>query len=171
MSIEDFKQNVREDVKNALTSAGQHVRSYNTRMFNTRHTTRHGRRKALTPLEQLIMDFVWAHPECTAEVCREGVAGQRALKDSTIRTILRNLEEKGYVSHEVDGRTFVYRAVDTPRNVAVQAAQQLIDRFCGGSVEEFLVGLVDNQVLEPKQLRRLAEKIAARKEHAKEKKP
>jgi predicted transcriptional regulator len=106
---------------------------------------------------------VWAHPGCTAEVCREGVAGERALKDSTIRTILRNLEEKGYATHTVDGRTFVYRAADTKRNVAVEAAQQLIERFCGGSVEEFLVGLVDNQVLEPKQLRRLAEKIASRK--------
>ena len=42
--------------------------------------------------------------------------------------------------------------------------QQLIDRFCGGSVEELLVGLVDNQLLEPKQLQRLAEKIASRKE-------
>ncbi|SPE38070.1 Transcriptional repressor, CopY family [Candidatus Sulfopaludibacter sp. SbA3] len=122
------------------------------------------RRKALTPLEQLIMDYVWAHPGCTAEMCREGVASQRTLKDSTIRTILRNLEEKGYVSHEVNGRTFVYRAVDTARNVAVQAAQQLIDRFCGGSVEELLVGLVDSQVLEPKQLQQLAEKIASRKE-------
>jgi len=121
------------------------------------------RRKTLTPLEQTIMDYVWAHPGCTAETCREGVAGERALKDSTIRTILRNLEEKGNVGHEVDGRTFVYRAVDTKRNVAVQAAQQLIDRFCGGSVEELLVGLVDNQVLEPKQLQKLAEKIAARK--------
>ena len=44
----------------------------------------------------------------------------------------------------------------------MQAARQLIDRFCGGSVEEFLVGLVDNQVLEPGQLQRLAEKIALR---------
>src|SRR5580693_6771607 len=122
------------------------------------------RRKALTPLEQLIMDYVWAHPGCTAEMCREGVTPQRALKDSTIRTILRNLEEKGYVTHDVDGRTFVYCAVDTPRNVAVQAAQQLIDRFCGGSVEELLVGLVDNQVLTKKQLQRLAAKIASRKE-------
>jgi BlaI family penicillinase repressor len=122
------------------------------------------RRKAITPLEQLIMDYVWAHPRCTAEMCREGVASQRTLKDSTIRTILRNLEEKSYVTHDVDGRTFVYRAVDTPRNVAVQAAQQLIDRFCGGSVEELLVGLVDNQMLKPKQLQQLAEKIAARKE-------
>src|SRR5580704_5403315 len=113
------------------------------------------RRKTLTPLEQFLMDYVWAHPDCTAETCREGVASQRALKDSTIRTVLRSLEEKGYVSHQVAGRTFVYRAADTRRNVAVEAAQQLIDRFCGGSVEDFLVGLVDKQVLQPKKLQRL----------------
>jgi predicted transcriptional regulator len=127
-------------------------------MFNIRG------RKAPTPLEQFLMDYVWAHPNCTAEMCREGLASQRSLKDSTIRTILRKLEEKGYATHEVDGRTFVYRAVDTKRNVAVQAAKQLIDRFCDGSVEELLVGLVDNQLLEPKQLQRLAEKIASRRE-------
>ena len=118
----------------------------------------------LTPLEQFIMEYVWTHPGCTAEMCREGVAKQRALKDSTIRTVLRKLEEKGYASHKVEGRTFVYRAVDTRRNVAVQAAQQLIERFCDGSVEDLLVGMVDNQLLQPKQLRQLAEKIASRKE-------
>jgi predicted transcriptional regulator len=110
------------------------------------------------------MDYVWSHPNCTAESCREGVERERTLKDSTVRTVLRSLEEKGYVTHAVEGRTFIYRAVDTPRNVAVQAASQLIERFCGGSVEEFLVGLVDNQVLEPKQLQRLADEIASRKE-------
>lgn len=110
------------------------------------------------------MDYVWGHPHCTAETCREGVAGERALNYSTIRTVLRNLEEKGYVTHTVEGRTFVYRPVDTKRNVAVEGAVQLIERFCGGSVEELLVGLVDNQVLKPKQLQQLATKIAARKE-------
>jgi predicted transcriptional regulator len=110
------------------------------------------------------MDYVWEHPGGTAEGCRIGLGPQRALKDSTIRTVLRNLEEKGYVTHDVEGRTFLYRAVETPRNVAVEAAQRLIDQFCGGSVEDFLVGLVDNQVLEPRQLRRLAEKIALRKQ-------
>ena len=143
-----------------LTRPSDSVIVYNVRMFNTNRN----RQKPLTPLEQFIMDYVWAHPDCTAETCREGVASRRALKDSTIRTILRKLEEKGYVTHEVDGRTFVYRAVNSKRNVAVQTAQQLIDRFCGGSVEELLVGLVDNQLLEPKQLQRLAEKITSRKE-------
>lgn len=122
------------------------------------------RRKPPTPLEQLLLDYVWAHPDSTAEMCREGLAGERKLKDSTVRTILRKLEEKGYLTHKTEGRTFVFRAVDSRRNVAVQAVQQLIDRFCDGSVEELLVGLVDNQVLQPNQLRRLAEKIASRKE-------
>ena len=107
------------------------------------------------------MEYVWSYPGCTAETCREGIASQRALKDSTIRTILRKLEEKGYVTHKVEGRTFVYQPADSKRNVAVHAVQQLIDRFCGGSVEDLLVGMVDNQVLQPKQLRRLADKIAA----------
>ncbi|MBZ5621136.1 MAG: BlaI/MecI/CopY family transcriptional regulator [Acidobacteriia bacterium] len=129
-------------------------------MFNTFKD----RRPALTPLEQLVMDFVWSHPNCTAESCREGLAGQRALKDSTIRTILRHLEEKGYLTHFIDGRTYVYKASATPRNVAAQAVAQLVDRFCGGSVEELIVGLVDSQVLEAKQLLRLAARIAARKE-------
>jgi BlaI family transcriptional regulator, penicillinase repressor len=123
-----------------------------------------GRRKPPTPLEQILLDYVWSHAECTAETCREGLAPQRKLKDSTVRTILRKLEEKGYVTHRVEGRTFFYRAADTRRNVAVDAAKQLIDRFCGGSVEELLVGLVDNQVLAPKQLQQLAEKIASRRE-------
>jgi len=150
------RQNSRAD-SGGLTAGGDSVIHHNTIMFNIR-------RKNLSPLEQLIIEYVWAHPDCTAEACREGVAGQRALKDSTIRTILRNLEAKGYVTHKVEGRTFIYRAVDTKRNVAVQAAQQIIERFCGGSVEELLVGLVDNQVLEPKQLQRLAAKIASRRE-------
>jgi BlaI family penicillinase repressor len=140
-----------------LTSPASNVIFSNARMLNIR-------RKALTPLEQLIMDYVWSHPRCTAEACREGTSSQRPLKDSTIRTILRNLEEKGYVAHDIDGRTFVYRPADTKRNVAAQAALQLIDRFCGGSVEELLVGLVDNQVLTRKRLQQLAEKIASHKE-------
>ena len=121
-------------------------------------------RRTPSQLEQFVLEFVWAHPDCTAEECRGGLAGERALKDSTIRTILRNLEAKGHVTHTMARRAFVYRAVHTKRSWAAMVAQQVIDRFCGGSVEELLIGLVDNQVLQPKQLHRLAEKIAARKE-------
>lgn len=121
-------------------------------------------RKRLSPLEQSFMDFVWTHPDSTAETCREGAPAQRHLKESTVRTILKNLEKKGYVTHEIRGRTYFYRAVDSKRSVAMEAARQLIDRFCGGSVRELLIGMVDNQMIRPADLRQLAEEIASHKE-------
>lgn len=110
------------------------------------------------------MDCVWSLESCTAETCRETLGPTRPLKDSTIRTILRRLEEKGYVTHSVEGRTYVFRPTQPRRNVAVRAVQQIIDRFCGGSVEQLLVGMVENDVLGPKELKRLERQLARRRE-------
>ena len=119
--------------------------------------------KNLSALEQLIMDFLWERGPSTAEVCREGMADRHPLKDSTIRTLLRRLEAKGYLRHEVDGRTFLYRPLERPQKVAAHAVKQIIDRLCGGSVEELLVGMVDHEVLDRKELQHLAQKIASKK--------
>ena len=130
--------------------------------------TRQARLKNLGEVEQVVMDYIWLHGPVTAEQCREALASSRPMKDSTIRTILRRLEEKGYVSHEVEGRTFIYRASAARQNVAVRAVKGIIDRFCGGSAEELVLGMVDNEVLDRKQLERLARRIA---ENESKKKP
>lgn len=122
--------------------------------------TRHIRLKNLGEVEQAVMDHIWSEGSVTAEACREALASSRPMKDSTIRTVLRRLEEKGYLTHDVEGRTFVYRAADARQNVAVRAVRNIIDRFCGGSAEQLLLGMVDNAVLDRKQLERLAQKIA-----------
>jgi BlaI family penicillinase repressor len=106
------------------------------------------------------MECVWTRGPITAESCREALASTRPMKDSTIRTVLRRLEEKGFVTHEIDGRTFIYRASHARQSVAVRAVKGIIDRFCGGSAEELVLGMVDNAVLDRKQLERLARKIA-----------
>ena len=124
--------------------------------------TRQVRLKHLGEVEQTVMDYIWAHGPCTAEACREALALSRPMKDSTIRTVLRRLEEKGYATHAIEGRTFVYKASDARQNVAVRAVKGIIDRFCGGSAEELVLGMVDNAVLDRKQLERLARKIADR---------
>jgi BlaI family transcriptional regulator, penicillinase repressor len=108
------------------------------------------------------MDYIWTHGASTAESCREGLASSRPMKDSTIRTVLRRLEEKGYLTHRVEGRTFIYAASDARQNVAVRAVKSIIDRFCGGSAEQLVLGMVDNAVLDRKQLERLARRIADR---------
>jgi BlaI family transcriptional regulator, penicillinase repressor len=120
------------------------------------------RLKNLGQVEQSVMDYLWSHGPSTAEACREALASSRPMKDSTIRTVLRRLEEKGYLTHQVEGRTFIYRAADRRQNVAARAVKNIIDRFCGGSAEELVLGMVDNEVLDHKQLERLARKIAER---------
>ena len=120
-------------------------------------------RKPLSNLEHLVMDAVWERKTATAEDVRLALAERHPMKESTVRTILKRLEEKGYIDHSVDGRTNVYRGIDGPQNVAAKAVRQIIDRFCGGSVEALLVGMVNNDVVDESELQRLAQRIARRK--------
>jgi len=125
------------------------------------------RPKGLGEVEQIVMDYVWSHSPCTAESCREALAATRPMKDSTVRTVLRRLEQKGFVSHELDGRTFVYRPAENRQNVAIRAVKNIIDRFLGGSAEELVVGLVNNDVIDRDQLEALARKVAQGKTQGK----
>jgi predicted transcriptional regulator len=109
------------------------------------------------------MSVVWERGSATGEEVREALATRHPLKESTARTILTRLEEKGYLTHKVDGRTNVYRGVDAPETVAAGAVRQIIERLCGGSVEQLLIGMVDDEVLSERELQRLAQKIARRR--------
>jgi len=109
------------------------------------------------------MEFIWSRGSSTAEACREALLPVRPLKDSTIRTVLRRLEEKGLLKHQVEGRTFLYQATQARRHFAARAVQQIIDRLCGGSVEQLLVGMVENKVLKQKDLEQLARRVAQRR--------
>jgi BlaI family penicillinase repressor len=120
-------------------------------------------RKPLSELEHLVMEAVWRRGSVTTEDVCAALAGQHPVKESTARTILSRLEEKGYVAHRVDGRSNVYSGLDAPQNVAAKAVRQIIERFCGGSVEQLLVGMVNNDVVDEKELQRLAQRIARRK--------
>jgi BlaI family transcriptional regulator, penicillinase repressor len=115
----------------------------------------------LGELEREVLQLVWQNREVTAEGVREAL--DRPLKDSTVRTVLRRLEEKGYLTHAVESRTFLYRPAETRQLVAARAAKRIVDWFCEGSVEDLLVGLVDTKVVDRKELKVLAERIAKAK--------
>jgi BlaI family penicillinase repressor len=112
---------------------------------------------SLGDLEREVMQLVWARAPLTAEAVRERLA--RRLKDSTIRTVLRRLEQKGYVSHRIEGRTYVYLAAEQRGQVAAKAIKYIVDWFCNGSVDEVLVGMADEAMLDGQQLRALAKRI------------
>jgi BlaI family penicillinase repressor len=115
----------------------------------------------LGDLQREVAQVVWANAPVTAETVRERLS--RPLKESTVRTVLRRLEEKGYVTHTVDGRTFVYDAAEPRGRVAAKAVRRIVDWVCNGSIEEVLVGMVDSNMINREQLRMLADRIGRRK--------
>jgi BlaI family transcriptional regulator, penicillinase repressor len=114
----------------------------------TKRTSSRARVRApLTELENAVMRVVWASGPCSVEAVFDVVSRDRDLKETTVRTILRRLEHKGYLQHESEGRAYLYRATEPSRSLAARAVRQIIDRFCDGSVEQLVSGMVDAKVL------------------------
>ena len=122
-------------------------------------TRRNTSAAAVTDLQRAILDVLWTSGPATADRIREALLPRHQLKDSSVRTLLRRLEARGFVTHSVDGKAFVYKARVQPKRVAARAVRHIIDRFWGGSVEQFLAGMVDEKILTADELERLARKV------------
>ena len=122
-------------------------------------THRNGDKRPLTDLQQAILDLIWARGSATAEQLRAALAAKFPLKDSSVRTLLRRLEARGYLTHHLDGKIFVYEAAIPAQRVAAGAVRQIIKRFWAGSAEQFLAGMVDEKVLSPEEIHKLAKRV------------
>lgn len=120
-------------------------------------------RPPLTDLENEVMQAVWDRGACTVEAAHQVVVRNRNLKETTVRTLLRRLELKGYLQHESDGRAYVYRAVEPARSLAARAVRQIIDRFCRGSVEELVSGMVEAKVFKKSDIDELERFVRKRR--------
>jgi BlaI family penicillinase repressor len=131
------------------------------------YSDKKGSRKPLSPVEHLVMNVIWQKGSASTEDVRQSLSDRHPMKESTARTVLKRLEGKGYLEHRVDGRTNIYSGREAPDHVAARGVRQIVDRLCGGSVERLLVGMVENEVVDARELSDLARKIArmkARKE-------
>jgi predicted transcriptional regulator len=81
------------------------------------------------------------------------------MKDATARTILRRLEEKGYVAHREEGRTYIYSGVERQESVGMRSLREIIDRFWGGSPQALVAGMVEQEVLDAQELTTLARRL------------
>lgn len=123
----------------------------------------------LSSREHEVMTAIWSLGAATATAIQSALAPQRILRDSTIRTLLTRLEAKGYLRHKVAGRAFVYSSIEPPRSLAVRSVRQIVDRFCQGSVESLLVGMVDDEIVDAAELQRIVEQLAAEKSRTRRK--
>ena len=113
----------------------------------------------LTELENEVMRVVWKSQPCSVDEVYTVISRDRDLKETTVRTLLRRLEAKGYLRHETDGRAYLYSATEPSQGLAARAVRKIIDRFCHGSLEQLVSGMVDAKVLSKGEINQLGEFI------------
>jgi BlaI family transcriptional regulator, penicillinase repressor len=110
------------------------------------------RSPALTEAEHRIMKVLWDHPGATVGDVVERIEGPPRPAYNSVLTILRILEKKGYVSHEKDGRAFVYSALVDRQQARRGALSYLLSRFFNGSREELVMDLLGHEQIDAEEL-------------------
>lgn len=118
------------------------------------------RRKSptLTEVELELMDVLWDKGQATVAEIVETLPEAR-LAYSSVLTMMRILEQKGYVAHEKEGRAFVYRALIDRQQAQKTVIGYLLKRFFNNSPELLVVNLLEHEDVGPKEVKRLKRMI------------
>ena len=103
-------------------------------------------------LELKIMEVVWRFGEATVHDVQKTLEPTTPRAYSTILTMMRKLEAKGYLDHDVDDRTYVYRPTISQSDVRKNLLGDLLDRVFAGSASLVVSGLLDQKKLSKKEL-------------------
>jgi len=118
-----------------------------------------------TDRELDVMAVLWQGGSGTVSEVRDGL--DDALAYTTVLTILRTLEEKGFVTHVAEGKAHRYLPAVTADLAGKSALSRVLDKIFGGSSELLLTQLVSDRNLDPAELRRLRklldERLGAKK--------
>jgi len=117
------------------------------------------RSPALTDAEARVMSALWQKGVATVADLVAALRGRRAVSYSTVQTMLRILENKGYVAHEKVARAFVYRPLVDERQARRRALRHLAARLFGGSPSLLVLNVLDDEELDPEELQRLKQMI------------
>ena len=107
-----------------------------------------------------VMGVLWELGSGTVSEVRERLPADLAY--TTVLTILRNLEAKGFVRHEEEGKAHRYFPLVARQTAERSAVTRLVDRLFNGSPELLLTRLVDDHEISAEQLQRLARRLRNR---------
>ncbi|MDG2384510.1 MAG: BlaI/MecI/CopY family transcriptional regulator [Pirellulaceae bacterium] len=90
--------------------------------------------------ERQIMDAIYAVGSATASEVVEALPEN--LANSTVRTFLRILVEKGHLKYKLDGQSYIYRPTRSRPKAAQRALKRVVNTFFDGSIEETVAELL-----------------------------
>jgi len=110
----------------------------------------------LTEQELEIMKIVWAHESVTVRAVYEEILARRKVAYTTVMTMLRILEEKGYVTKSASEKAHVYTAVEAKERVVGGMVSEFLQRVFDGAAKPLLLHLVENREVSAKEMEEIA---------------
>jgi predicted transcriptional regulator len=107
-----------------------------------------------------LMDVLWNKGQATVGDVLGSLPTHPPLAYSTVLTTLRILEAKGYLEHTKRGRAFVYAPLVARAEASRNALRHLVNRFFGGSREQLVINLLEEEAIDADELRRIKKMIA-----------
>jgi predicted transcriptional regulator len=119
----------------------------------------------LTEAEQRLMDILWTLESATVAEIADALPKKLDLAYNTVLTMMRILEDKGYVSHTKpnEGRAFIYRPVVSREQASRSALHHLLGRFFGNSAEALVLHLMEDETLNEKERERIRKLLKGNK--------
>lgn len=119
--------------------------------------------QTLTEGELRLMKVVWTLGTATVRDVVVELEKKDKVAYNTVQTMLRILEDKGYLSHEKAGRSFVYTPIVERQNARSAALKQLLANFFDDSPQSLLVNLIEDEALNAADIKKLKELISKSK--------
>jgi BlaI family transcriptional regulator, penicillinase repressor len=117
------------------------------------------RQATLTPQELEIMKLVWQRKSATVRDVYEQLLERRKIAYTTVMTMMKILESKGYLQKRQQDRAFVYRPAHRQDQVIGNMVREFIDRVFNGSAEPLLVHLIQKRHMREEELQRIRDMI------------
>lgn len=117
----------------------------------------------ISPAETEILRLVWQHEPVTVQEICDAISKVRAVNYATVQTLLRRLEKKGYVDHEVKGKAHLFSAAIKRDEVVKRTVGDFVERLFGGDPLPLLLHLADQADLNATDIEHLKNLINKRK--------
>lgn len=113
----------------------------------------------LTEGELRLMNVLWKIGPATVGQVIDALPANPPVAYSTVLTLLRILENKGYLRHTKQARAFVYQPIIGSKEASTKAIHHLVSRFFGGSTGQLVLKLLDERQIDAAELKRIKKKI------------
>ena len=122
-----------------------------------------GARHRLGDLQLAIMGLLWSRREATAAEVHSALLEERGLAVTTIKTMLRKMEERGIVTHRAEGRTFIYRPAIAESDVRESMVGEVVQRMFAGDGAALVNHLIEAGEIDLDELEELSVTLAKRR--------